>query len=191
MTFLSKIYRTRYSLLLMTILATSCSDFLYVEPDKQISIGEQFSTKEGLLQTVNGAYKSLEALVSGQSYVYADVQAGNIAFLPTTSKLVEVPSSYEYSYDFDDIEDDSDYESFYTDVYDVINQTNVIIEHLYDSPDTEDEVRQQIKAEMLAMRGYAHFITSLLYSQNMQYTSDGNHLGIVYNRRTLTPGIDL
>ena len=57
-------------------------------------------------------------------------------------------------------------ESFYDNSYDIINQTNLILEYvdaLFDA--TEDE-KTFIKAEAYAARAYTHYLLTLLYSQN-------------------------
>jgi len=167
-----------------------CSDFLYQEPNTQISIDEQFSTEEGLLQTVNGIYYKLESLVSGKYFVYADMLGGNVTFTPNGSSELQISSTVENAFAYDDKEDDSDYYYFYKDAYSVINQANMILLHLNDAADVETSKRQQIQAEVTAIRGYLHYIVSQLYSQNMNYTSDGSHLGIIYNTSVLEAGKD-
>ncbi len=188
------IFNITYKLLaviaLPFLLLSSCSDFLYQEPDTQISIEEQFSTEEGLIQAVNGMYYNIEALVSGKYFVYADMLGGNITFAPKSSGELEVPASIEFSFDYDDQEDESDFSSTYKNAYDVINQANMILEHLYDVEDMAEQKRQQIKAEALTIRGFTHFIVSQLYSQNMNYSADGDHPGIVYVTRVLQAGVD-
>ena len=49
---------------------------------------------------------------------------------------------------------------------------------------------KQIKAESLVTRAYVHYLIGLLYAQNMNYTSDGSHPGIVYCNRILVAGVD-
>lgn len=189
---LSKNIKTKIIHLSLSVLflLVGCSEFLYQEPDTQISIDEQFSTELGLLQTVNGIYVQLESLTNGNVFVYADLMGGNITFAPNNSSELEVPVRFENSFAYEDLEDDSDFYYFYKDAYDVINQTNMILEHLYDAPDVSASKRQQIKAEILALRAYMHSLVSLLYAQNINYTTDGSHKGIVYNTRVLVAGED-
>lgn len=173
------------------LLLGSCSDFLNVEPDKQISIKEQFSSEEGVLQALNGIYKSIEVLTSSKGFNYADLQGGNATYSPhERDKTVKLPTSIENSYNFNDLEESSDYETIYDEAYEIINQTNLIFENIDLASDIDSSKHQQILAESYAARGFAHFIATLFYSQNRNYSSDGSHWGIVYNQSTLKAGYD-
>ena len=185
--------KLKYIILISLIASSSCSEFLVQEPDKQVSITEQFSTKEGVDQTINGLYKSMESLISGKYFFYADLIAGNLSFTPNkTDYIIEVPPgiSIEQVYNFQDIESESDYEATYTSCYSVINEANLIIEKTAELDFLSNEEKDQIKAEALSARALGHYLVSLLYAQNYNFTPDASHLGIVYNTRTLIAGID-
>ena len=162
---------------------TSCSEFLKQEPSEQISIKEQFATETGVLQAVNGMYHSLEALVSSKFYFYADLQGGNLSFTPGKfDYILEIPPgmNIEQVYEFRDQESDSDYGSFYSDCYKVINEANIIVEKAGDLSFLTENQRRQITAEALACRAFCHYILSLVYAQNYNFTPDASHPGIVY-----------
>jgi len=171
----------------------SCSEFLVVEPDSQVSITEQFSTVEKVHQAVNGMYYSFEKLLAGKFYIYADLVGGNFAFAPSkTDYIIEVPPGryIEQVYEFRDLEKDSDYAAFYANAYSVINEANLVIEQVTDHPLFTVEQVDQIKAEALACRAYVHYLIAIMYAQNYNYTSDASHPGIVYNTATVTAGED-
>lgn len=177
-------------LLLTTI---SCSEFLVQEPTDQISINEQFSTREGVLAAVNGMYKNIESLASGKVFFYADLQGGNFTFTPaTSSKLIEVPPaiSIDNVYNFRDIPEESDYEYFYQNAYGLVNEANLIMEQTADLDFLDETEKAQIRAEALVTRVYAHYLVTLLYAQNYNFTPGATHPGIVYNTRTLVAGVD-
>lgn len=183
----------KYIILIPFMVFSSCSEFLIQEPDKQVSITEQFSTREGVDQTINGMYKSLESLISGKYFFYADLIAGNLSFTPNrTDYIVEVPPgiNIEQVYNFQDIESESDYQAVYEGSYGLINEANLIIEKTRELNFLSSGEKNQIKAEALATRALGHYIVSLLYAQNYNYTSDASHPGIVYNTRTLIAGVD-
>jgi hypothetical protein len=172
----------------------SCSDFLEQEPGSQTSITEQLATKKGVLNALNGIYQSLEANVRGERFaVYADLQGGNLKFSPTVSGSsrgqVTVPINLENVYSFQDQALDSDFTTFYDESYDVINQTNLILEYVDALSDATDIEKNQIKAEAFAIRAYSHYLLTLVYSQAVGSTSPDTQLGIVYNKTTLTDGI--
>ncbi|MBG6188338.1 RagB/SusD family nutrient uptake outer membrane protein [Flavobacterium sp. CAN_S2] len=192
-------YKTTYKYQLVMVLFVlfalqSCSDFLEQEPGSQTSITEQLSTKKGMLNALNGTYGSLEANVRGERFaVYADLQGGNLKFTPTITGnsrgLITIPINLENVYSFQDQALDSDFTTFYDESYDVINQTNLILEYVDALPDATDVEKKQIKAEALVIRAYSHYLLSLIYSQAVGNTSPDTQLGIVYNKTSLSGGI--
>lgn len=184
------------------ILLQSCSDFLEQEPGTQISINEQLSTKKGVLQALSGLYMELEANLRSPYFgIYADLQGGNLKFTPrgpsqsnstsTPSSQGEIiiPSSLTNIYSFDDQSDASNFSSFYSNSYDIINQCNLLLEFTDTLTDATETEKNQIKAEALTIRGYAHFLLTEVYSQNYGYTEDASHLGIVYNTQSIAKGL--
>jgi len=169
----------------------SCDDFLNQEPDQQISIDEQLSTKTGILEALNGIYRDIEATQSNITLLYADLQGGNLTFTPALSnKTISVPTSFENSYSFNDFEQFSDYEGYYTEFYEIINQANIILDRFNSYTFLSDNDKNQLQAELLVCRAFAHYQLSLLYAQNYGFTSDASHLGIVYNTTSLAIGED-
>lgn len=183
-----------YKALLLVVLVFGCSDFLEQEPGSQTSITQQLSTKQGVLEALNGAYVSLEAHVRGERFaVYADLQGGNLTFSPTitgsNAGKITTPINIENVYAFEDLAIESNFDSFYNESYDIINQANLILEYVDALPNTTPEEKNQITAECLTIRGFTHYILALLYSQNYTFTTDASHPGIVYNTSTLSNGI--
>ncbi|MCR4029908.1 MULTISPECIES: RagB/SusD family nutrient uptake outer membrane protein [Flavobacterium] len=180
-------------LLASVFLMQSCSDFLEQEPGTKVSITEQLENKEGVLQAMSGVYMELEELSRFAPYAtYADLQGGNIKFTPTigtsTSStnrgVISIRDNTIGIYSFDDKAEASNLASFYGNSYDVINQTNLVLEFTDALPDATDEEKKQIKAEALTIRAYTHFLLSQVYSQNYGFTADASHLGIVYNKKS-------
>ncbi|CAD0006954.1 RagB/SusD family nutrient uptake outer membrane protein [Flavobacterium salmonis] len=194
---LKNIYRFKFTMLLAVLfLLQSCSDFLEQEPGTQISINEQLSTKAGILQALNGTYRELEANVRGERFaVYADVQGGNLKFTPypTTRSSgkgeIVTPTNIQNVYSFNDNANQSNFVSFYSDSYDIINQSNLILEFTDALKDATESEKNQIKAEALTIRAYSHFLLIEIYSQNYSYTNDASHLGIIYNTESITKGL--
>lgn len=196
MKYFKNINKFKFPLLLAVIcLFQSCSDFLEQEPGTQTSINEQLSTKQGVLTALNGLYRDLEQNVKSEAFVvYADLQGGNLKFAPsvttsTTVGSIGVPGSVELLYNFDDLANDSDLASFYSNSYDIINQANLILEFTDALKDATANEKSQIKAEALTARAYSHFLLSELYSQNYGFTDDASHKGIVYMTKSITDGI--
>ncbi|KAF2506592.1 RagB/SusD family nutrient uptake outer membrane protein [Flavobacterium foetidum] len=171
-----------------------CSDFLEQEPGTQISITEQLKTKQGVLQALNGVYGSLESNLRGGNFaVYSDLQGGNIKFTPSitqsTKGQISTPSTIANIYAFDDISNTSNLAYFYSNSYTIINLSNLILEFTDALTDATDAEKNQIKAQALTIRAYAHFLLSEVYSQNYGFTEDASHLGIVYSTTSLNDGL--
>ncbi|WP_227805605.1 RagB/SusD family nutrient uptake outer membrane protein [Algibacter lectus] len=178
----------------MLLTCFNCSSFLEQEPGSQTSITELLDTTDGVVTALNGAYHDLEANVRGERYAtYADMQAGNITFTPTetgnNTGQITVPFNIENVYNFTDLADDSNLDGFYDDSYDIINQANLILEYVDALTDSNENIKNQIRAEALTIRAYVHFILSQVYAQNYGFTADASHLGLVYSKTTLTNGI--
>ncbi|AZQ43960.1 RagB/SusD family nutrient uptake outer membrane protein [Nonlabens ponticola] len=183
--------RNRLLYISLIIMLASCSDFLDVEPDEQVSISEQLSTQEGVEEAVSGIYFSIEAQLSGFVHTYPGITGGNITFAPRISnRELEVPSDIDLTYNFESREDSFDFESYYDNGYDDINAINLILANIDSFEFLTDGQRDQLEAEMLTARALSHYQLSLLFSQNRNFTSDGSHLGIVYNTRQLEASID-
>jgi len=184
---------SKYFLAVLIATFYNCSGFLEQEPGSQTSITELLDSTEGVVTALNGAYHDLETNVRNRYTVYADMQAGNITFTPTetgsNTGQITVPANLENVYNFEDLADESNLEGFYDDSYAIINQANLVLEYIDTLTDSSDAVKNQIKAEALTIRAYAHFLLSQVYAQNYGFTSDASHLGIIYNKTTLTNGI--
>jgi len=180
-----------YIIISILYVPLGCEEFLDVEPDLQISIDEQLATKSGVLEAYTGIYSDIEELFSSRFAVYADVQGGNITFTPSaTNKLVTIPSVIDNSYSFNDRYESSNYSELYSDIYEIINQTNLILERFSSFDFFSENESNRLRAELLIIRGFMHYELSIHYAQNYNFTSDASHLGIVYNTKTLIAGED-
>ncbi|WP_189702612.1 RagB/SusD family nutrient uptake outer membrane protein [Subsaximicrobium wynnwilliamsii] len=169
----------------------ACSDFLEIEPDVQVSIEEQLSTKAGVLEAYSGIYKDIETLTSSNYALYGEVLGGNIAFTPASSTgQVSVFSQIETTYNFEATQFTVDFESYYLACYEIINQSNLLLERSDGFTFFDSEGLNQLKAELLTIRAFAHYQVSLLFAQNYNFTPNASHLGVVYNTETLTAGED-
>lgn len=171
----------------------SCSEFLVVEPDSQVSILEQFSTRVGIEQAVNGLYYMSEELWSDKFFVYGDLMGGNLTFSPSEhDAILEIPTARDIDqiYEFRDMADESAMEGVYVDAYAIINAVNLVIEHSAENELLTAEEIQEIKAEALACRATMHFIVASYYAQNYSYTEDASHPGIIYNTSAIVAGKD-
>jgi hypothetical protein len=189
---INKIIRSVFIISLIGVF--SCSSFLEQEPGSQTSITEQLSTKSGVFTALLGSFSNIESNIRAERFsIYADVLGGNLKFTPTitgnNAGQIAAPINLENVYSFQDQAITSDLESFYDANYEIANQANLILEYVDALTDANDEEKAFIKAQAYAIRGYAHYLLTLIYSQNYGFTDDASHLGIVYNTSTLTNGI--
>ncbi|MDQ6469722.1 RagB/SusD family nutrient uptake outer membrane protein [Flavobacterium sp. LHD-80] len=187
-------YLKYITIIILIFSLQSCSDFLEQEPGTQTSIDELLQNKEGVLKALKGLYVEVEANVRSERFaVYSDLQGGNIKFTPTSSGSsrgqITPALNIREVYSFEDTADNSNFKSFYDASYDIINQANLILEYTPTLTDATEAEKNQIKAEALTIRAYAHFLLSQIYSQNYSYTTDASHLGIVYSRESIKTGI--
>jgi len=174
------------------VLIFGCSDFLDQEPDIQVSINEQLSTREGVLQAYNGTYRDIEAVFSSKFAVYADALGGNITFTPSIlgNPTVSIPDEILFAYNFNANSQELDFDGYYDDWYSVVNQVNLILSRIDAYSFFTTSELNQLEAEMLTIRALAHYQVSLLFAQHYGFTSDASHLGVVYNTTLLTAGED-
>lgn len=170
---------------------SSCSDFLTTEPVEKISINEQLSTKQGILESLNGAYYQLRSTYfSEANFVYGDLLSGNLKFSPQNSGAITQDSSVNLIYNFEDQSTASNLSYFYSDSYQIINNVNLILQYVDNLQDATANEKSEIKAEALALRAFVHFQLYKFYAQNYTYTLNASHLGIVYNSEPLKVGVD-
>jgi len=187
-------YSKYVSIFFLILSLQSCSDFLEQEPGTQTSIDELLQNKTGVLQALTGLYTEVEANVRPDRYAaYADLQGGNIKFAPAATGglrgQISPAINLQQVYSFEDVALTSNFKSFYDSSYDIINQANLILEFTPALTDATEAEKNQIKAEALAIRAYAHFLLSLVYSQDYKYTPDASHLGIIYSTESIKSGI--
>ncbi|WP_170063271.1 RagB/SusD family nutrient uptake outer membrane protein [Polaribacter porphyrae] len=175
----------------LLVLLISCDDFLEQEPNRQVSIDQQLSTKNGVLEAYNGIYRDIEGVFSGPFSTYADALGGNITFTPFGNELtVQIPSIIDRTYNFNANEQDLNFESYYDDWYKIINETNIIIERMTGFDFLTSSELNQLRAELLTIRALAHYQVSIVFAQNYNFTADASHLGVIYNTSTLLAGVD-
>lgn len=187
-------YSKYLSIFFLILSLQSCSDFLEQEPGTETSIDELFQNKKGVLQALTGLYYDLEGNIRPERFaVYADLQGGNLKFTPTATGTlkgqISTSSNIAQVYSFEDLAQTSNFKSFYDTNYKIINQANLILEYTPSITDVTETEKNQIKAEALTIRAYAHFLLSLVYSQDYKYTPDASHLGIIYSTESIKSGI--
>lgn len=138
-------------LVLVSIFASSCEDFLSTEPKNKLALEQYYTDEEGLTQALAGVYDPL-----GSEKLY-----GNALF--TTLEACTDEGYYARSaittgtqvYNFDPTA--ADVASLWSELYNGVNRANDLIAHI-DVPQMDENKRQVILGEALFLRGYYYFM---------------------------------
>ncbi|UZR97120.1 RagB/SusD family nutrient uptake outer membrane protein [Chondrinema litorale] len=176
------IKKNEWLLIFFMLAFSSCEEFLYQDPQEEISKEDALSDIDNVQLSLNGTYY----LISSSNYwgefypIYAELAGGNAK--PASNS----DSYYEDIYNFNISSGESDNTYSYQDIYTVILAANNIIEAIPELTDGTEEEKNQIMGEALAIRAMAHFDLLRLYAHTYIYSDDASHLGIVL-RDTYTP----
>ncbi|AGC77898.1 putative outer membrane starch-binding protein [Nonlabens dokdonensis] len=171
----------------------SCSDFLEVQPGLLVSVDEQLTTETGVEEALRGMYLDLEATVTSERvFIYPDLIGGNLSFSPDLDATpeVDIDNNFTNSYEFNDMAMESEFQSTYESYYNIINHINILLSRINDFNFLSTERINQLQAELLTSRAYTHYLLSLKFSQHHGFTSNGSHLGIVYNTTPIEVAVD-
>jgi hypothetical protein len=163
----------------MLIAATSCDSFLDREPTTTISKDEMFKDIDGLNYATIGLYSKFVSFFNGNITAYSEARSGNLklAASATTAYIERMKPSYEFKNLYDDTSDGTN--GFYRSLYEMIYQTNDIIEACKTVSYTNTTERDRCHGEALFFRAYLHFTLCNLYAQPYIASNLGNDLSIV------------
>ena len=166
------------TLIIIACCFTSCSKWLDVKPQSEVSQDVLFSTQEGFEEALNGVYSRCS---QADSYG-RDVTCG---FLDVLAQNYNIPSGDEPKYrqtalyNYNDRDFITRKDNAWKALYNGIANSNLILEHI--------EGKQQlfagtkfslIKGEAFALRAYFHFDVLRMFAPS--YASDANAKGIPY-----------
>lgn len=152
---------TKYLIPMMFLLGTtSCSDWLDVKMNDRIMENNLFSNDAGYTTALNGVYKGLNGLYTDLSCVILDVMAQYYNVTTDDDHAYKIYANYQYS----DASFESKNESVWKQMYELIGNINVILEHCDDDNVSISEGYYPIvKGEALALRAMLHFDLLRLY----------------------------
>lgn len=160
---------------LLTLGLNSCEDYLTTNPSTSVADSEVFKTTAGAQAALNGCYFQMRARSSGGSGRNDDYG------IPTVMAWSDVCGEdmivwggwYPYSYNYwgetrADIFRSSQMWTFH---YRLINNLNSILANI-DNCQGEEQEKQYIKGQALAMRGWAYFDLARLFQQTYAIAKD-------------------
>lgn len=168
-----------YTLIIISLLFTSCNDFLDVKQKGNATENEMFSDVQGYREAMYGVYASLAAenLYGAKlSYGFAD----ELAQLYKANTVVGEDyfnEAINYKYKDKRIVDIKD--AIWNDLYAVISYVNNIIYHAEKSSFKSDVDMQYILGEAYALRAFMHFDIVRYFADNYIISPDAG--GIPYS----------
>lgn len=160
---------------LLAVGLSSCEDYLTTNPSTSVADTEVFKTTAGAQAALNGCYFQMRAYSSGGTG--RDDDYG----IPTVMAISDVCGEdmivwggwYPYTYNYwgETRADIFRAEQMWTFHYRLINNLNAIITNI-DQCIGEDQEKQYIKGQALAMRGWAYFDLARLFQQTYAIAKD-------------------
>lgn len=163
---MNKIYHwLAMALAVMTLV--SCNDWLDVKPDTEEREKDMFTTYRGYKEALAGCYLSMASRSTyGEKLTMSDVDClANLWVAPTQSATPELYYMHRHEYDNDDCR--SGIKAIYGGLYNTVVQANMVINHAKDDASVfpDDDSRNVIIGEALAIRAYCHFDALRLFGQ--------------------------
>lgn len=185
---MKKIYKRLSALALtVTVAMSGCSDFLETNPSTNVSDEVLFEQVKGVQTALNGVYRFIRASspsVEGNgiiSYQYGfDAAAQDIIVHESMGYL----QNY-YGHHLDPTRADGGLtRGYWRYFYTIISNTNIILANM-DAAVGDEMVKQHIRGQVLAIRGWAYFYLVRAYQQTYAIAKD--RPGVPYYD---APGID-
>ena len=163
----------RYWIVLIFLAVASC-DFLNTEPQDIYTTQKALQTSQGIEQALVGVYDGLQSpnLYGGNLSIIGELMAGNLE----KSGKNTISESYEEFYNREISTNNPIVLGIWKDAYQVINQTNLILENVNNISDQQQ--KEQIKGECLYIRALVHFELS------RYFTSPDSGLAVPYLTKT-------
>lgn len=154
---------------------SACEKALELEPDDgRLEVEEAFQTKQDILEFLNSTYDVTGSTYNGRIQHLGELMSDNLA----------IPNNHvDYTQVFNHNTNifNGTIASTYQDPYIGVFRANLILEQLEENDFgfSQSEL-DKIKGECYFLRAINHFEVVKLWGQPWGYTSDNNHLGVVY-----------
>lgn len=143
-------------LLLQVILSVSCNKWLDVKPSSEMEREDLYSSEGGFESSLSGCYIALKgSMLYGQSLTMTTIEY-LAQHWHTEAEDVENFMDFDWEADYSK----GQMSSIFSNMYNVVNQVNDLLIQLEKKGEEvipEDELRNLIKGEALAMRAFCHF----------------------------------
>ncbi|WP_339923813.1 RagB/SusD family nutrient uptake outer membrane protein [uncultured Cyclobacterium sp.] len=142
----------KYIIYILTLLAgTSCSDFLELQPEHQISDGSFYKNANDFETALIGSYSSLQNLYDANLVYVGELTTDNAEIQWTTPSISEV--------ELDEVNftpSNGFLNAIWQISFNLVSQSNNILSRI-DEVDMGTQIRDQIKGEALFLRAFGYF----------------------------------
>ncbi|WBO83152.1 RagB/SusD family nutrient uptake outer membrane protein [Hymenobacter yonginensis] len=148
--------RSKFSTLavlgLLSLGASSCSDFLTPEPRNSVDRTQVFTDLEGARAALNGTYGNLLSANNAglRVPIFADLLADNLAHIGTFPTFAQLKNRAI-------LPDNTEVTNMWSSLYSTVNRANNVIAYTPAVTGTTDAVKSQIVGEALFVRALAYF----------------------------------
>ena len=148
--------------MIVSLLTTSCNDWLDVKPEMQVEREELYSSEKGFQSALVGCYTKLK-----QNMLYGEhLSFGYIEYMAQhwiADETLQLFNDFDYESDYVK----SSMESVYKAMYNTIAQTNDLLHYLDINKEVfvDSNSYNLIKGEALAIRAFCHFDILRLFGQ--------------------------
>ncbi|WP_285008413.1 RagB/SusD family nutrient uptake outer membrane protein [Pedobacter faecalis] len=164
----------------MMICLSSCKKWLDVDPKTQVKETKQFSTRQGYIDALFGVYQgaaSRETYGSWLSFYMLDIMAQRYENKSSTITTIGKLARYNYA----DSEIQTMIANMFKKQYSNIAQVNFLLKNIDQSAGVLDEnTKNIIKGEALAMRAYQHFDLARLFSERYDGGANAGKPSVAY-----------
>ncbi len=163
------------------MLATSCKDFLEIEPEFKFREELAVGSLDGLEKTTTGAFNQIQSgnLYGGGFISYTEILVDNISTDPLSDFSLNQLRLRNMS------PLNSQASNYWNEAYRAIHIANTVLENLPNFEEEDPMLVSQLRGECLFIRGTMHFELVRLFAQTYGFSNAANHLGIPIR---LTPG---
>ena len=148
----------------------SCNDWLDITPETEVRQDDLFSSYKGYKEALAGCYTSMASRdLYGEKLTMTDIEClANLWNTPNGNRCPELYYMHYHYYDTDETR--SAIKAIYGGLYNVIVQTNAIINNLTANPSSikGDQQRNVVEGEARAIRAFCHFDALRLFGQMPQ-----------------------
>ncbi|WP_374164746.1 RagB/SusD family nutrient uptake outer membrane protein [Arcticibacter sp. MXS-1] len=142
--------RILYGLLLVSLFATSCKEFLETKPQDTVLPDDYFKNEDEVYAYLSGIYDRLGKSGTYGRYLYFEMDMSDEGFNSVSSQVSDLSL---YNYDPSDIK----LTSTWLTLYQGVDRANLLLQKI-DSARMDSTSREVARGEALFLRGYFYFI---------------------------------